>query len=95
MAPARKKQKSAKGSAGNGSAPAKKIQPRLFAPFRALGFVTNDIPFNIVTRSTRDANKLNAQIVTCLGKSWAMWDLGTMRLLFVCRFELEMRRRGD
>ncbi|EOR02845.1 hypothetical protein E3P92_03138 [Wallemia ichthyophaga] len=87
MAPARKKQKSTKPTQSiqptQPNQPIKSIQPRLFAPFRALGFVTNDIPFNILSRSTRDANKLSAQIVTCLGNSWAMWDLSTMRLLFV------------
>ncbi|KAL5511171.1 UTP21 [Sanghuangporus vaninii] len=59
-------------------------KPRLFAPFRALGLVTNRIPFVLQARSFKGAvegPRLN--ILTCLGRSWAMWEGGKMTLLFV------------
>ncbi|KAJ9115038.1 hypothetical protein QFC22_005366 [Naganishia vaughanmartiniae] len=57
---------------------------RLFAPFRALGFISNDVPFALQVRSAKGALKgPNVNIVSCLGKSWAMWDAGKMNLLFV------------
>jgi U3 small nucleolar RNA-associated protein 21 len=35
-------------------------------------------------RSTKGALKgPNVNIVSCLGRSWAMWDAGKMNLLFV------------
>ena len=61
-----------------------KSQPRLFAPFRALGFITNHIPFALQVRQAKGALEgPNVTIVTSLGNSWAMWDAGKMRLLFV------------
>ncbi|KAJ9104508.1 hypothetical protein QFC21_002004 [Naganishia friedmannii] len=57
---------------------------RLFAPFRALGFISNDVPFALQVRSAKGALKgPNVNIVSCLGRSWAMWDAGKMNLLFV------------
>lgn len=59
-------------------------EPRLFAPFRALGLITNHVPFVIQTRSHKgatDGPRIN--LLTCLGKAWAMWEGGKMRLLFV------------
>lgn len=59
-------------------------QARIFAPFRALGLVTNSVPFVLQTRSHKgatDGPRLN--LLTCLGKAWAMWEGGKMGLLFV------------
>jgi len=61
--------------------------PRLFAPFRALGIITNHIPFYLQTRSHKGATDgPRIHIVTCLGKSWALWEGGKMTLLFVGKF---------
>lgn len=67
---------------GNGNA-VTQIKPKLFAPFRSLGFISNQVAFKSINRSTRDSTKLSSQIVTCLGKSWAMWDTLSMKLLFI------------
>ncbi|KAJ9115237.1 hypothetical protein QFC20_001104 [Naganishia adeliensis] len=57
---------------------------RLFAPFRALGFISNDVPFALQIRGTKGGIKgPNVNVVSCLGRSWAMWDAGKMNLLFV------------
>ncbi|TIC19510.1 WD40 repeat-like protein [Wallemia mellicola] len=61
----------------------KAIKPKIFQPFRLLGKISNSKPFNLVTRLTRDANKFNGQIITCLEKSWMMFDLISLRLLFI------------
>lgn len=61
--------------------------PRLFAPFRALGIITNHIPFYLQTRSHKGATDgPRIHIITCLGKSWALWEGGKMTLLFVGEF---------
>jgi len=62
-------------------------EPRLFAPFRALGLITNHVPFVLQTRSHKgstDGPRLH--LLTCLGKAWAMWEGGKMGLLFVGAF---------
>lgn len=57
---------------------------RLFAPFRALGLITNHVPFVLQTRSFKGATDgPRIHILTCLGSSWAMWEGGKMTLLFV------------
>jgi hypothetical protein len=57
---------------------------RLFAPFRALGLVTNFVPFVLQTRSNKGATEgPRVHILTCLGRSWALWEGGKMGLLFV------------
>jgi len=57
---------------------------RLFAPFRAIGLVTNHVPFVLQTRSFKGATDgPRVHILTCLGKSWAMWEGEKMTLLFV------------
>ncbi|KAI9571311.1 Utp21 specific WD40 associated putative domain-containing protein [Boletus coccyginus] len=57
---------------------------RLFAPFRALGLVTNHIPFYLQTRSHKGATEgPRVHLLTCLGRSWALWEGGKMTLLFV------------
>ncbi|EMD38277.1 hypothetical protein CERSUDRAFT_113446 [Gelatoporia subvermispora B] len=59
-------------------------EPRLFAPFRALGLVTNHVPFVLQTRSHKGATEgPRLHLLTCLGKAWAMWEGGKMGLLFV------------
>ncbi|KAK7693776.1 hypothetical protein QCA50_003348 [Cerrena zonata] len=66
------------------TAQSKSTGPRLFAPFRALGLVTNHVPFVLQTRSFKgatDGPRIN--LLTCLGRSWAMWEGGRMTLLFV------------
>ncbi|KAH9843207.1 Utp21-domain-containing protein [Rhodofomes roseus] len=64
--------------------PQKASQPRLFAPFRALGLITNDVPFVMQTRSHKGATDgPRIHLVTCLGRSWAMWEGGKIGLLFV------------
>jgi U3 small nucleolar RNA-associated protein 21 len=58
--------------------------PRLFAPFRALGLITNHVPFVLQTRSHKGSTDgPRIHILTCLGKAWAMWEGGKMGLLFV------------
>lgn len=57
---------------------------RLFAPFRALGLISNDVPFALQTRfGGKDATTPDVNVITCLGDSWAMWDAERMTLLFV------------
>ncbi|SPO27880.1 related to UTP21 - U3 snoRNP protein [Ustilago trichophora] len=59
-------------------------QNRLFAPFRALGLISNDVPFALQTRfGGKDATTPDVNVITCLGDSWAMWDAERMTLLFV------------
>ncbi|KAJ7632781.1 Utp21 specific WD40 associated putative domain-containing protein [Roridomyces roridus] len=61
-----------------------KREPRLFVPFRALGLITNDVPFVLQTRSYKGATEgPRIHLLTCLGKSWALWEGGKMGLLFV------------
>jgi U3 small nucleolar RNA-associated protein 21 len=57
---------------------------RLFTPFRALGVITNHVPLALQTRSAKNVDQPVVNVVTSLGKSWAMWDAaGSLRLLFV------------
>ncbi|KAL0578699.1 rRNA-processing protein utp21 [Marasmius crinis-equi] len=59
-------------------------ESRLFVPFRALGLVTNHVPFVLQTRSHKGATDgPRIHILTCLGKSWALWNGAKMDLLFV------------
>ncbi|KAF8319292.1 Utp21-domain-containing protein [Clavulina sp. PMI_390] len=56
----------------------------LYAPFRALGLVTNHVPFAVQTRTNKGSTAPpRIHIVTCLGKSWMMWEGEKMTLLFV------------
>lgn len=64
--------------------PAKAQSRRLFAPFRALGIVTNGTPFAVQTRSGKGSTKVAVNVVTSLGRAWAMWDAAaSLNLLFV------------
>lgn len=68
---------------------------RLFAPFRALGFISNDVPFALQIRGTKGGIKgPNVNVVSCLGRSWAMWDAGKMNLLFVGMLPLHQYTGG-
>jgi U3 small nucleolar RNA-associated protein 21 len=64
--------------------PEKPQQLGIFAPFRALGLVTNHVPFALQTRSFKGAaDGPRLHLLTCLGRSWALWEGGKMGLLFV------------
>lgn len=77
--PARKRQRQDKPAPNH-----KSQEPRLFAPFRALGLITNHVPFVLQTRSYKGATDgPRIHILTCLGKAWALWEGGKMNLLFV------------
>lgn len=68
-------------------------EPRLFAPFRALGLVTNHVPFVLQTRSYKGAAEgPTLHLVTCLGKSWAMWEGGRITLQFVGEYSVTFVR---
>ncbi|KAK7054659.1 rRNA-processing protein utp21 [Paramarasmius palmivorus] len=61
-----------------------KNESRIFVPFRALGLITNHIPFVLQTRSHKGATDgPRIHILTCLGRSWALWNGAKMDLLFV------------
>ncbi|KAF5369178.1 hypothetical protein D9615_009977 [Tricholomella constricta] len=59
-------------------------EPRLFVPFRALGLITNYVPFVLQTRTHKGATDgPRLHLLTCLGRAWALWEGGKMGLLFV------------
>jgi len=59
-------------------------ESRLFIPFRALGLITNHVPFILQTRSYKGATDgPRIHLLTCLGRAWALWEGGKMGLLFV------------
>jgi hypothetical protein len=61
-------------------------RPTLFAPFRALGIITNHVSFAMQARSYKgDSEGPKLVIVTSMGKAWAMWEGGKMSLLFVSK----------
>lgn len=65
------------------------LKPRLFAPFRALGLITNHVSFVLQTRAYKGATDgPRVHILTCLGKAWALWEGGKMTLLFVGQYSL-------
>ncbi|WVW84648.1 hypothetical protein I302_106682 [Kwoniella bestiolae CBS 10118] len=86
MAPQSKRQK-------NGSIPTSTEQqptagpskptPRLFAPFRALGHVTDHVPYAMFVHTPQGALATpTVQITTSVGRSWLMWDAARMTLVF-------------
>lgn len=78
-APPAKRKRTEKGVSNSSNSSA-----RLFVPFRALGLITNHVPFVLQTRSFKGATDgPRIHILTCLGSSWAMWEGGKMTLLFV------------
>jgi len=57
---------------------------RLFAPFRALGLITNQVPFALQLRAVKGSTEgPRLHILTCMGNSWALWEGEKMTLLFV------------
>ena len=88
--PQAKKRKKSQHAASTTAQPAKAgpsktpSTARLFQPFRALGYVTNHIPFTSWVHNPRGAfAKPTINIVTSVGKSWMMWDAERMTLVFV------------
>ena len=82
----RRRQRAASDAAQPSTSNIRKVlsQNRLFAPFRALGLISNDVPFALQTRfGGKDATTPDVNVITCLGDSWAMWDAERMTLLFV------------
>lgn len=70
--------------AGPSKLPTSIPSPRLFHPFRALGFVCDHVPISIFTHSAKGALSVpHVNIVTSVGKSWMMWEAGRMGLVFV------------
>ncbi|KAL1735373.1 Utp21 specific WD40 associated putative domain-containing protein [Schizophyllum commune] len=58
--------------------------PRLFAPFRALGIITNHVPFALQARSHKGAvDGPRVHLLTSVGRSYALWEANKMTLLFV------------
>jgi U3 small nucleolar RNA-associated protein 21 len=71
-------------------------QPRLFAPFRALGFISNHVPIAVQTRSNKNATKgPSISIVSCLGDAWAMWEGDKMGLVFVGKSRTSQEGRAN
>ncbi|WVR06365.1 hypothetical protein IAU60_003396 [Kwoniella sp. DSM 27419] len=57
--------------------------PRLFAPFRALGHVTDHVPYAMFMHTPQGALATpTVNITTSVGKSWLMWDAARMTLVF-------------
>ncbi|CAG8442794.1 7967_t:CDS:10 [Ambispora gerdemannii] len=52
-----------------GTLPRKPIKPRIFQPFRAIGYVTNDVPFTLQARGTAFF------LTTCVGNSFHIYDV--------------------
>lgn len=68
--------------------PRKKVgtirRQKLFQPFRALGLITDHVPFVLSIRhGGKDASRPDVNIIACIGTSWTMWDADRMTLLFV------------
>ena len=58
--------------------------PRLFHPFRALGFVCDHVPISIHVHQAKGALATpHVNILTSVGRSWLMWEAGRMGLVFV------------
>ncbi|KAG0349234.1 hypothetical protein BG004_000458 [Podila humilis] len=55
----------------------KATAPRIFVPFRAIGYVTNEVPFNIQARGQAYF------LTTCVGTTFHIYDIAKMNLLFV------------
>lgn len=58
-------------------------QSRLFAPFRALGYVSDHVPFSMFVHTPKGVlAKPTIHIATSVGRSWLLWDAERMTLLF-------------
>ncbi|KAL7423168.1 rRNA-processing protein utp21 [Cryptotrichosporon argae] len=59
------------------------VGSRLFAPFRALGYVSDHVPFSMFVHAPKGAlAKPTIHLVTSVGRSWLMWDADRITLLF-------------
>ena len=58
----------------------------LFAPFRSLGHVSTGAPFVYQSKSSKFLETPAMTVVTSLGRSWAMWEGASLKLLFVGQF---------
>ncbi|KAK8858577.1 hypothetical protein IAR55_002806 [Kwoniella newhampshirensis] len=59
------------------------ITPRLFAPFRALGHVSDHVPFAMFVHTPNGALATpTVNLTTSVGRSWLMWDAARMTLVF-------------
>jgi U3 small nucleolar RNA-associated protein 21 len=57
---------------------------RLFAPFRALGHICNHVPYSMFVHTPQGAfAKPTVNVVTSVGRSWMMWNMEKMTLVFV------------
>lgn len=72
----------AQGDRASNSSTATKREP-LFAPFRSLGHVSTGVPLVVQSRASKYLDKPAITLITSLGRSWAMWDGHSMKLLFV------------
>jgi U3 small nucleolar RNA-associated protein 21 len=91
MAPRPPKRSRKSGVNGNAVAGPSKPSagPRLFAPFRALGFVCDSVPFAMFVHTPRGALATpTVNVVTSVGRSWMMWDMARMTLVFVGAYQL-------
>lgn len=69
--------------------PSRLPSPRLFHPFRALGFVCDHVPISIFVHQAKGALAVpHVNILTSVGRSWMMWEGGRMGLVFVGTFTL-------
>ncbi|WVO12563.1 hypothetical protein L204_100167 [Cryptococcus depauperatus] len=85
-APLNKRQKKQPHSAQPATGPSKSQSPptgRLFAPFRALGHITNHVSFTMFVHTPQGALAMpTVNITTSVGRSWLMWDAARMTLVF-------------
>jgi U3 small nucleolar RNA-associated protein 21 len=83
--PPRKRVRSSLTGAGTAARPEEiPNSRRLFAPFRALGLITNQVPFALQVRAVKGSSEgPRLHILTCTGNSWALWEGEKMTLLFV------------
>jgi U3 small nucleolar RNA-associated protein 21 len=82
--PPSKRIRSSPENTGASTPPKSLASRRLFAPFRALGIITNEVPFALQLRAVKgSAESPRVHILTCLGNSWALWEGEKMTLLFV------------
>lgn len=63
----------------------RKSASKIFSPFRIIGNVTNEIPFAVGTLGS------TYYIVTCVGKSFQIYDANNLHLLFVAEKETEFK----
>lgn len=77
----KKQVQSPKSAAGPSQQPSS--SGRLFAPFRALGYVTDHVPFAMFVHTLNGALATpTVNITTSVGRSWLMWDASRMTLVF-------------